>query len=138
MDLLNNVMVIGNLTRDPEVRETGSGKAVADFGLAIRQTGGSGKARDEARDGLGPDPIFLEVVVWERLAENARQYLKKGSPVLVEGHFRMDTWQDKESGQTRRKLKVVADRMKFLNFAPPREGDAEGVPGRNNEARAAV
>ena len=127
MDLLNKVMVVGNLTRDPEVRKTGNGKAVAEMGLAIRQTGGR---REEADSGPRPDPVFLEVVLWERLAETAGQYLKKGSPVLIEGHFRMDSWQDRETGQQRRKLKVVGDRLQFLNFAPP-EGRGEERPAEH-------
>jgi single-strand DNA-binding protein len=112
MDILNKVMLVGNLTRDPELRQTGAGKAVTDLSLALDGPGGT---REE------PEPVYVDVALWERNAENAVQYLKKGSPVLIEGRLRMDRWEDKETGQTRTKLKVTGDRMKFLNLAPREE-----------------
>jgi single-strand DNA-binding protein len=129
MDLLNKVMLVGNLTRDPEIRETASGKAVAELTLAIDPPGaGKGKgSHDRDRDHAhvqNDDTIFVEVVLWERTAENAADYLKKGSPVLIEGRLRMDSWEDKETGKIRRKLKVAGERMKFLNLGAPR-GDRE-------------
>ena len=116
MDLLNKVMVVGNLTRDPEIRETASGKSVANVSLAIVRTGGGGAKTDADGGANPPEPVFLDAVLWERMAENAGQYLKKGSTVLLEGHLQMDTWQDKDSGQTRRKLKICGERMRFLNL----------------------
>lgn len=109
MDILNKVMLVGNLTRDPELRQTGNGKAVTDLALALDGTGGS---REET------EPIFVDVTLWERNAENAVEFLKKGSPVLIEGRLRMDRWEDKETKQPRSKLKVTGDRMRFLNFGP--------------------
>lgn len=126
MELLNKLMVVGNLTRDPEVRETASGKTVANLGLAVAQAGGSGGRRDEGEaSGPPPEPVFLDVVLWERTAEIAREYLQKGSCILLEGHLQMDRWQDKESGQTRRKLKVQGERIRFLNLGSGREHPAE-------------
>ena len=127
MDLLNKVMVVGNLTRDPELRETGNGKKVAHVSLAIDQPGGAGSRQEDGSSSSPPDPIFLDVVLWERMAENAGQFLKKGSAILLEGRLQMDSWQDKESGQTRRKLKVSGERMRFLNLGSGR-GDREDEP----------
>jgi len=131
MDLLNKVMVVGNLTRDPEVRETGSGKAVANLSLAVDPPGGGGNNRDDARSADPPEPIFLDVVLWERMAENAGKYLKKGSAILIEGRLQMDSWQDKDSGQTRRKLKVSGERMRFLNLGSGR-GEHADVPSTSS------
>jgi len=117
MDLLNRVMIAGRLTRDPEVRETGSGKTVANLALALDPPGGGSKESHSQPS----DPIYVDVVLWERTAENAGQYLQKGSPVLIEGRLQMDSWEDKETGKTRRKLKVAGERMRFLNLASSRE-----------------
>lgn len=153
MDLLNKVMVIGNLTRDPEVRETGSGKTVAELSIAVAQRGGGGGSD---RDGTGatpaPEPVFLQVVFWERQAENASQYLRKGSPVLVEGRLRMNRWEDRETGQARSRLTVTGERLRFLNFGPGRDsrnetadhgadhgaGDDEPPPPTRQPRRAAT
>ncbi len=99
---------MGNLTRDPEVRTTPSGTSVADLGLAINRhyTTDSGEKRE--------DVTFVDVVVWGKMAENAGRYLSKGQPVFVEGRLRLDTWQDKESGENRQRLRVVAERMQYL------------------------
>ena len=125
MDLLNKVMVIGNLTRDPELRKTANGTAVANLGLAVAQSGGG--HREETPSAHPAEPIYLDVVLWERTAEIAEQYLKKGSAVLVEGRLQMDTWQDEESGKTRRKVKISGERMRFLNLGSGR-GDREDEP----------
>lgn len=136
MDLLNKIMVIGNLTRDPEVRELGEGKTVANLSLAIDQGGGS---RDKGTPDPSAEPVFLDVVVWDRMAENAAQFLKKGSAVLIEGRLRMDSWQDKDTGKTRRKLKVAGERMRFLNLGgnrdnpPAREQRSQFDPSRRRE-----
>jgi len=146
MDLLNKVMVIGNLTRDPELRETGSGKAVAELGLAVAQRGHGGSERSDGEGPGVPEPVFLDVVLWERNAENASRYLKKGSSILVEGRLRLDRWEDRESGRNRSKLKVDGERLRFLNLgagrqersAGPDESPARGSGPRTEEARGAV
>lgn len=117
MASLNKVMLIGNLTRDPEVRYTPKGSAVADLGIAVNRTyvTDSGEKMQET--------TYVDVVVWSRLAELASQYLHKGSPVYIEGRLQMDTWEDKQSGQKRTKLRVVADNLQFLGR---REGGEEG------------
>lgn len=111
MDLLNKVMIAGRLTHDPEVRETTNGKKVAKLSLALDPPG-AGK-----RDANPADPIYVDVELWERNAENAGEYLKKGSAVIVEGRLKMDRWEDRETGKTRRKLLISGERMRFLNLA---------------------
>ena len=134
MDLLNRVSMIGNLVADPQVREVGEGKLVADFCLAFDPPGAK---RDDSNRSTG-EAIFVEVEVWDRMAENAGQYLSKGSPVLIEGRLKMDRWEDKETGKNRSKLKVAGDRMRFMPFGENR-GDKEGgnreKSDRNEERR---
>jgi len=105
---LNKVMLIGNLTRDPEIRHTPKGSAVADLGVAVnrRTQDGNGGWKDET--------TFVDVTVWGSAAENAHKYLSKGRGVFIEGRLQMDTWDDKATGQKRSKLKVVAENLQFL------------------------
>jgi len=100
---VNKVILIGNVTRDPEVKFTSKGSAVADLGLAINRnyTLDNGEKREET--------TFVDVELWGRLAEIAGEYAKKGRPVYIEGRLRMDTWDDKASGQKRSRMKVVGD-----------------------------
>lgn len=105
---LNKVMLIGNLTRDPELRHTPKGSAVTDLGIAVNRKvqDGSGGWKDET--------TFVDVTVWGSIAENAHKFLSKGRGVFIEGRLQMDVWDDKVSGQKRTKLKVVADVLQFL------------------------
>lgn len=105
---LNKVMLIGNLTRDPELRYTPKGTAVADLGIAVnrRVSDGNGNWSDET--------TFVDVTVWGNTAENAQKFLTKGRGVFVEGRLQLDTWEDKQSGQKRSKLKVVGENVQFL------------------------
>lgn len=105
---LNKVLLMGNLTRDPEVRYTPKGTAVAELGIAVNRiySGENGEKREET--------TFVDVTVWGRTAENVGEYLKKGRPVFIEGRLQLDSWEDKQSGQKRNKLKVVADNVQFL------------------------
>ncbi len=115
---LNKVLLMGNLTRDPEVRYTPKGTAVTELGIAVNRTfsGENGEKREEV--------TFVDVTVWGRTAENAGQYLKKGRSVFIEGRLQLDSWEDKQSGQKRNKLKVVADNVQFLGS--PRGGSGGG------------
>lgn len=108
MSSYNRVTLVGNLTRQPELRKTKNGSAVTDLGIALNRvwTGDNGQRQEET--------TFVDVTVWGRAAENAAQYLQKGRSVLVEGRLQMETWQDKQSGQERSKLRVVADTVQFL------------------------
>lgn len=116
MKSLNKVMLIGNLTRDPEVREVSNGTAVADLSLAMNRFVPDG---DQKRE----EATFVDVVVWNRQAEMAGRYLKKGRKVYVEGRLQLDVWQDRKTGETRRKLRVVGERLEFAD--PPPAGDAD-------------
>ena len=119
MASLNKVMLLGNLTRDPELRHTPKGSAVADLGLAVnrRVSDGNGGWKDET--------TFIDVTVWGNSAENAQKYLSKGRGVFIEGRLQMDSWDDKTTGQKRTKLKVVADNLQFL---PDGKGGASRAP----------
>lgn len=115
---LNKVFLAGNLTRDPEVRYTPSGTAVADLNLAVNRVFTSGGERRE-------ETCFVNVVVWGKQAENCGQYLAQGSPVLIEGRLQLDQWQN-EQGEKRSRLRVVADRVQFLGR--PRRSDFGAEP----------
>ena len=119
---LNRVLLIGNLTRDPEVRYTPKGTAVADIGMAInRIIGGAdeGERREEV--------TYVDVTLWGRQAEIAQQYLTKGRGVFIEGRLQLDSWDDKQTGQKRSKLKVVAENMQLLGSrSSGGEGDSGG------------
>ena len=108
MASFNRVILMGNLTRDPDVRTAGaSGMKVARLSLAVNE-------RRRSRDGQFSDvPVFVDVDAWDRLAELCGQHLAKGSPVLVEGRLQMDTWE--KDGVRHQKLKVRATAVKFLS-----------------------
>ncbi len=135
MASLNKVILIGNLTRDPEIKFTPKGSAVCDMGLAVnrRWTTDSGEKQDEV--------TFLDIVLWGKTAELAGQYLKKGRSVCIEGRLQMDSWEDKTSGQKRSKIKIVGENLIFLDSKPggggPRGGDEEGGGGGDDYRPAA-
>jgi single-strand DNA-binding protein len=134
MASFNKVILLGNLTRDPEVRYTPKGSAVCDLGLAVNRqyTLDSGEKREEV--------TFVDVVLWARLAEIAGEYLKKGRPVFIEGRLQLDTWDDKQSGQKRTKLRVVGESMQLLGSRPagtPAADAGEGERPARSAAKAA-
>ena len=104
---LNKVLLIGNLTRDPELKYVPSGAAVANFGLAVNRT------YTDANGEKVEDACFVDIVAWNRLAEVASEYLAKGRPALIEGRLQMRTW-EQEDGKKRSKLEVVAQSIQFL------------------------
>ncbi len=108
MASLNKVFLMGNLTRDPELRRLPSGSAVTELGMALNRsyTGKDGEKRDEV--------TYVDVTVWDRQAETCCQYLKKGRPVHVDGYLKMDSWDDKATGEKQSKLKIQAERVQFL------------------------
>ena len=113
MASFNRVTLLGNLTRDVEVRNLPSGTSVADVGLAVN---------DRRKDSSGEwveDTTFVDVTLWGRTAEVAGEYLSKGSPILIEGRLKLETWET--DGQKRSKLKVTCDRMQMLGSKPPKE-----------------
>lgn len=111
----NRVLLIGNLTRNPEIRYTPSGTAVADLGLAVNEN-----FKNKAGE-VVEQTCFVDVVVWGRQAETSVEYLHKGSPVFVEGRLQLDQWENQQ-GEKRSKLRVRADRVQFL-----------GAPGKGTE-----
>ena len=128
---LNRVFLIGNLTRDPEIRYIPSGKAVADLNMAInrkyRTT--SGEFKEET--------CYVGVVVWERQAETAGEYLKKGSAILVEGSLRYEQWET--NGEKKNRLRVNADRIQFLDrLKRPVEPSEASDAGQRPNAPAAA
>ena len=119
MASFNKVLLLGNLTRDPEIRYTPKGSAVCDLGIAVNRqyTLENGERREEV--------TYVDVVLWARLAEIAAEYLKKGRPVFIEGRLQLDTWDDKQSGQKRSKLRVIGETMQMLGS---RGGGGGGAP----------
>ena len=117
---LNKVQLIGNITRDPEVKYTPKGNAVTDLGLAINRyyTTETGEKREEV--------TFVDVTLWGRQAEIAGEYCKKGRSVYVEGRLQLDSWEDKATGQKRNRLRVVADSMQLLGPKPGGAGSSSG------------
>lgn len=109
MASFNKVILVGNLTRDPQVRYTPSGTAVTELGLAVNR-----QWFDKQTNSRKEDTTFVDVTVWGRTAEVAGEYLSKGRQVLIEGRLQLDQWQDKDTGQNRSKLKVVCENMTML------------------------
>lgn len=129
MAYLNKVFLIGNLTRDPELRVTPKGTAICSFGLAVNRQfkDDSGALRDET--------TFVDIEAWGKQGELVSKYLTKGSPAMVEGRLKLDQWEDKNGGGKRSKLKVVLDNVQFLSRGggggggAPAGGASEGTDG---------
>jgi single-strand DNA-binding protein len=136
---LNKVFLMGNLTRDPELRYTPSGAAVCKLGLATNR-----RYRDRNSDEWKEDVCFVDITVWGKSGENCSQYLAKGNPVLVEGRLQFRTWETE--GQKRSKLEVVAENVQFIprvsgsqdntSAAPsaPSAPKPEAIPGEDEES----
>lgn len=123
-------MIMGRLTRDPEVRYTPNSIAVCDISLAVNRYRGGGQDGGQPQEEVS----YIDVTLWRKQAELAGQYLGKGRAVFIEGYLSMDTWEDKNTGQKRSKLKVVADNMQFIGGQGP-QGGGQGQPqqgGGNN------
>ncbi len=117
----NRVILVGNLTRDPEVRYIPSGTAVAELGLAVNR-----QWFDKQSNSKKEETTFIDVTLWGREAEVAGEYLSKGRPVLIEGRLQLDSWEDKQSGQKRSKLKVICERMQMLGSRGGGSGSGGG------------
>ena len=132
MASFNKVILLGNLTRDPEIRYTPKGSAVCDLGIAINRqyTLENGERREEV--------TYVDVVLWARLAEIAAEYLKKGRPVFIEGRLQLDTWDDKQSGQKRSKLRVIGENMQMLGSRPPGTAAGGGESGEDERSARAT
>jgi len=117
---LNKVLLIGNLTRDPELRQTPKGTAVAQFGIAVNRTfrGEDGQSREEV--------TFVDLEAWGKQAETIAKFLTKGRPIFIEGRLKLDQWEDKNGGGKRSKMRVVVENFQFLGS---RQGDDAGGGG---------
>ncbi len=127
----NKVILAGNLTRDPEMRYTPKGVAIARFGLAINRTW-----KNEAGEQQN-ETTFVDVDAFARTAEVISQYLKKGRPILIEGRLRYDTWDDKQTNQKRSKLSVVCENFQFLDSGRTEGGTPQARPAAAPAAHAA-
>ncbi len=127
MASFNKVILIGNLTRDPEVRYTPSQTAVVDIGLAVNRTW-----FDKQTNSRREEVTFVEVTLWGRTAEVAGEYLSKGRPVLIEGRLQLDQWDDRETGQKRSKLKVVGENMTMLGSRGDGQQGGGAASGQNS------
>jgi single-strand DNA-binding protein len=130
MAYLNKVLLIGNLTRDPELRVTPKGTAICQFGLAVNRQykDESGATRDET--------AFIDIEAWGKQGELVSKYLQKGSPAFIEGRLRFDSWEDKQSGQKRNKLKVVLENVQFLSRGGGGGGGGAGTAAASAETPA--
>lgn len=121
----NRVILMGNLTRDVELRYLPSGMAVTEIGLAVNE-----RRKTQTGEWVD-DPVFVDVTMWGRTAEVASEYLSKGSPLLIEGRLKLDTWE--KDGKKNSKLKVTADRMQMLGSRSG-PGGGRGAPAGGDEA----
>lgn len=121
---LNKVLIIGNLTRDPELRYLPSGTALCDFGIAVNRNfkTQSGEQKEEV--------LFVDVTAWAKQAELISEYMQKGRPIFVEGRLKLDQWTNQQ-GQKQSKLRVVMENFQFLDAKPG------GGGGQGGERRAA-
>lgn len=112
----NKVILAGNLTRDPELRYTPQGTAIAEIGMAINRSWKTptGEAREEV--------TFVDVAAFGRTGEVIAQYLKKGRPILIEGRLKLDTWEDKQTNQKKSKLRVICENFQFLDSGKTSDG----------------
>jgi single-strand DNA-binding protein len=127
MAMLNRVLLIGNLTRDPELKYTPQGTAVCDFAIALNE-------KFKAKDGTWQEKVhYIDIAAWGRTAEVCGEYLKKGRPVFVEGRLNQDRWE--QDGQKRSKVRVTAERVQFLG-GPPGAGGGAAPRGAADAAEA--
>jgi len=128
MASFNKVLLMGNLTRDPELRFTSNGSALAKFGLAVNR---KYKAGEEWKE----EVCFVDITVWGKQAENCAEYLSKGRPVFIDGRLQFSTWET-DDGQKRNKLEVVANSVQFLGQGgggkPGMQPDMEDAPVKDD------
>jgi len=123
----SRIILVGNLTRDPDYKQLGSGQAVCRLGLAINR-----QFKNRQTGAMVQEVCFIDVDVWGPQADSCRSYLQKGRSVLVEGRLKLDTWED-QNGQSRSKHSIVADRVVFLGSGAG--GEAEGLEADSYEVK---
>lgn len=121
---INQVILMGRLTRDPEMRTTTTGKSIASFSLAVDRQG-----QDDQAD-------FFDITAWEKLGELVNQYLSKGRRCLVQGRLRQDSWDDKETGKKRSRVEVVATDVTFLDSASDNSGSNASISSSSAQPRS--
>lgn len=121
MASFNRVIIMGNLTRDPEYRNLASGQGVCRLGLATNR-----QFKNKQSGNLVQEVCYIDIDVWGAQAESCRQYLQKGRPVLIEGRLKFDSWDD-QSGQKRSKHSIVAERVQFLSAGPTAENSSSSA-----------
>lgn len=134
MASFNKVILVGNLTRDPQVKYTTGGTAVTEIGLAVNR-----RWLDKQSNQWKDETTFVDITLWGRTAEIAGEYLAKGRSVLIEGRLQLDTWDDRETGQKRSKLRVVGENMTMLGGKgdnPGPGGGGGGAGGRSSPANS--
>ncbi|MDQ5980536.1 MAG: single-strand DNA-binding protein [Verrucomicrobiota bacterium] len=127
---LNKVMLIGNLTRDPELRVTPKGTAICTFSLAVNR-----KFKDES-GGEREEVTYIDIEAWGKSGENISKYCTKGRPLFVEGRLRLDQWEDKNTKEKRSRMKVVLENFQFLGSGRSEGGGGGGGGGEGGEARS--
>ncbi|MBA4147826.1 MAG: single-stranded DNA-binding protein [Verrucomicrobia bacterium] len=130
MASFNKVILAGNLTRDPELRYTSTGVAIAKISIAVNR-----KWRNEAGE-QKEEVTFVDVDCFRKQAETIGQYMKKGSPILIEGRLKLDQWEDKQTQQKRSRLGVVMDSFEFLSSGTRAEGSGEAPAPRSRPVAA--
>ncbi len=130
MASFNKVILVGNVTRDPEVKYINNGTAVTELGLAVNRTWFD-KQQNQRRE----ETTFVDVTLWGRQAEVAGEYLSKGRSVLIEGRLQLDTWDDRETGKKRSKLRVVGENMTMLGSRGDGGGGGGGSRGPSNQGQ---
>lgn len=128
MASFNKVIIVGNAVRDPELRYTPKGMAIAKIGLAVNRnwTTESGEKKEEV--------TFVDVDAFGKQAETLGQYIRKGRPLLIEGRLKMDTWDDKQSGQKRSKLGVIVESFQFLGGKGDGDASRAAIPPAGSPA----
>lgn len=121
MASFNKVILMGNLTRDPELRYTQSNMAVCKVGLAVNR-----RVKDQQTDQWREEPTFVDVTIFGKRGEAFEKFHKKGASAFIDGELRFDQWEDRESGQKRSKLYVVANNWEFVGGRQEREGGGGG------------
>lgn len=129
---LNKVMLIGNLTRDPELRVTPKGTAICTFSLAVNR-----KFKDES-GGDREEVTYIDIEAWGKSGENISKYCTKGRPLFVEGRLRLDQWEDKNTKEKRSRMKVVLENFQFLGSGRSEGGGGEGGEARSYAPRSAA
>ena len=119
---MNKVILLGNLTRDPELRYTQDGTAVASLDIAMNKPARTGEQESK--------PIFVRITVWKKQAESCAEYLKKGSQVLIDGELKLDSWTDKD-GNNRSKIEVTAHNVQFMGGKPKADASPDETPARD-------